>query len=413
MRTAEWTLEVHPGDGLVARRGDAVLAMFGDVARPEAQELLATFTAEATQGTTARELIHKLVALMTATPPDAIPDFCVLIDSTHGPAALMHGRVVLRASGPGGEEQLSGAGRPTWVDDYLADDVARIELTATGDRLATAASPFELNDGIVPAGGLVLVRGAGLAPGVPDLREEVFAAAAQAASVPEPVAPEPTLSFDVPTPEPEPTMPPEVPEPEPEPAAAPFQTIDLDAPADTAPRAPLPMAGGEEAEGEADVTQMVDGLRCIRGHFNHPEASFCAHCGISMVQQTHNIVQGARPPLGILVFEDGFALSLDADYVLGRDPSLADPVIDGTARPMVLDDPDQVLSRIHAEIRRIGWDVELVDRNSANGTFVRHVEDGEWERLVSSVGCILTAGMRAKLGPHEFVFESHHRPQHA
>ena len=33
-------------------------------------------------------------------------------------------------------------------------------------------------------------------------------------------------------------------------------------------------------------------------------------------------------------------------------------------------DPEQVLSKVHAEIRLDNWDVYVVDRNSRNATFV-------------------------------------------
>ena len=78
-----------------------------------------------------------------------------------------------------------------------------------------------------------------------------------------------------------------------------------------------------------DVSQVVDpavhveevrGVYCKNRHFNDPRQLFCAVCGINMVQQTPVLVNGLRPPLGVIVLDDGAVFQLDSDYLLGRDP---------------------------------------------------------------------------------------------
>ena len=99
----------------------------------------------------------------------------------------------------------------------------------------------------------------------------------------------------------------------------------------------------------------VHGILCSRGHMNDPKARFCAVCGISMVHQTHNLVSGPRPPLGVIVLDDGSSFSLDHDYVIGRDPESSDLVQRGQARPLLIVDPTSQMSRVHARILLREW----------------------------------------------------------
>ena len=61
---------------------------------------------------------------------------------------------------------------------------------------------------------------------------------------------------------------------------------------------------------------------------------------------------------------------LDRPVLLGRKPA-EDVAIGGEpARSVALPDPDKLLSRTHAEIRLVDWQVQVVDRDSMNHTFV-------------------------------------------
>ena len=48
----------------------------------------------------------------------------------------------------------------------------------------------------------------------------------------------------------------------------------------------------------------VEGVYCKNGHFNDPDARYCAVCGISMGQLTKIRQKGTRPPLGVLILGD-------------------------------------------------------------------------------------------------------------
>ncbi|MDQ6616091.1 MAG: FHA domain-containing protein, partial [Actinomycetota bacterium] len=171
-------------------------------------------------------------------------------------------------------------------------------------------------------------------------------------------------------------------------------------------REPLPIAGVAPADEEPPGPK-VRGVICSRGHFNDPAAPFCGVCGISMVQRTLNLVEGPRPPLGVIVFDDGTTFTLDADYVLGREPENDPSVISGDARPLALTDPDRTVSRVHAGLVLDGWSVKAVDRGSANGTFMAAPGEDSWAALTPNRPTTIKPGTRLRVGQRVFLFDSH------
>ncbi len=158
----------------------------------------------------------------------------------------------------------------------------------------------------------------------------------------------------------------------------------------------------------ADVAR-VRGLKCGRGHFNHPHAANCAWCGLAMLQVSRVLVEGERPPLGVLVIDEEATFTLDADYVIGRQPG-NDPEVNGdSVRQIVLDDPQRSVSRVHARVRLDGWDVVVADNGSANGTWVLRPDRAQWpERLPPHSRRPLRPGETLRIGSHALTFYSHH-----
>jgi hypothetical protein len=137
-----------------------------------------------------------------------------------------------------------------------------------------------------------------------------------------------------------------------------------------------PLVEGKAAEEAPREPVLVDGVLCANGHFNDPGARFCRQCGIGLEQPPRHIERRPRPPLGELVMDDGTRIMLDGDYVLGREPALDGDVLAGRARPMRINDPNGTVSRLHLKISLTGWQVEVSDLGSANGS-VLHAPDGE------------------------------------
>ncbi len=194
--------------------------------------------------------------------------------------------------------------------------------------------------------------------------------------------------------------------PEPE-EPRPFVSVALADPEPEEARAPLPIAGQESHVHEDTSGPKVRGVICSRGHFNDPAAPFCSVCGISMVQRTLNLVEGPRPPLGVIVLDDGTTFTLDFDYVLGREPENDPAVVSGQARPLAMTDPDRTVSRVHAGLVIDGWNVKAVDRGSANGTFIATSADDEWVALIPNRPTLVKPGTRIRLGQRVLLFDSH------
>jgi hypothetical protein len=209
------------------------------------------------------------------------------------------------------------------------------------------------------------------------------------------------------------------PAPAPAPEAAQLPTPVLSASLLDAPeeedevREPLPVLSTEQppaalVQEPEDTRPKVKGFLCSRGHLNDPRVLFCNLCGIRMAEKTGVFIEGVRPPLGLLVFDNGATVSMDADYLLGREPETDPRVQSGELRPLLVIDQTGGVSRHHAEIRLEGWDVVLVDTGSANGTLVAPQGAPQWSSLVPGQPVRLTPGMAVRMGSRQFAFESPH-----
>jgi hypothetical protein len=202
-----------------------------------------------------------------------------------------------------------------------------------------------------------------------------------------------------------------VPPPEEPAVELPFQSILLAEPVELEPRPALSIIGQEDAEDVEPEPEgpMVDGILCERNHFNHPLALYCSSCGVSTVHRTRTTVKGPRPTLGVLVSDDGSAFALDTDYVVGREPETHDGVAAGELRPLKLHDDERSVSRLHAEVRLNEWDVAVIDKGSANGTFVAARGETSWRRLSAEKGEVIQPGTRVAFGKRVMTFDTHHQ----
>jgi hypothetical protein len=188
----------------------------------------------------------------------------------------------------------------------------------------------------------------------------------------------------------------------------PFESVLLIQPAD-AP-APPPPPPATRFDPEPDSRPEVWGGDCKNGHFNDPRAHYCGVCGIAMGQLTVIPRRGPRPPLGVLLMDDGMALRLDADYVMGRDPERAELVTSGKARPARVDDQSGSVSRRHLQVRLHEWDVQLIDLGSVNGTYVMPPGESEYQQIPANQPVQILPGTMVRLGAsRSFRYESHRK----
>ena len=155
---------------------------------------------------------------------------------------------------------------------------------------------------------------------------------------------------------------------------------------------------------------MVLGVSCPNGHHNHPDAVYCSQCGTKMgVQNTTVLINGPRPPLGVLVVDDGTTYSLNEDLIIGREPTSHDDVLAGIASPMILTDDTLSLSRKHARIILDDWTVAVQDLNSSNGTYLSRAGQHEnWTKILSGSTMTLEPGDQLRVGGRIIQVELHH-----
>lgn len=356
-------LEVCPGDGLLARRGDVVVvvATSGGQGLDRILGLLGTLSGEA--------LLEALGAAIADLGEDAPPIAAAMLAGDRRAFLAHAGGVVVAHAG--GSDHL-GALEPGERLGALPRSAERIRLS-----IGEAGSPRVGTD---------LVEGV------------VVGAGAEAAVTPlgPPPAPPPAPpSLDVVS---------LAPDAAPAESLAGLEPLPVGAPtADSGPEAE------SEGAGDEDGAVLVPGVRCPRDHHNSPEARFCHRCGIRMgAHRSLIIVTGPRPPLGVLVLDDGGTFAVVGDAIIGREPTADATVQQGEAEPLTIEDPERLASRAHARITLDGWDVFLEDRASANGTWVR-MDEESWRRLAPNEQLALQSGMRLKIGGREILFEHHHQ----
>jgi hypothetical protein len=147
---------------------------------------------------------------------------------------------------------------------------------------------------------------------------------------------------------------------------------------------------------------VVDGTMCARMHFNAPDAVYCRECGISMRDAAKNLRRQPRPPLGVLLVDDGRGYTLDRDYVIGREPLLDDDVAAGRATPLPITDPESSVSRLHLRVSLVGWRVEVRDLGSANGSVLYRA--GGPRTLAPVDAAVLDPGARVGVGRRSVQF---------
>ena len=425
--------EVLPGAHLVARVPGIVVVIRRDEGAGQASsaDLLALIRRAAQDGGPApgRDLARLLTEWVVTT--SAVPGFGTIAATEEGIAVFLHGDVSVselpepRAVGSADLLQLSGRTAAFTVDRLLPWPAGPVALAAgavpdpEGGNTAIGVLGWSgLVEGLVPGEGIVL-----------GARSKVAATPGGRHHSPAPVAP-PAQTQEHPAVEPRPTPDASV---EPPAALPPAPGAPLSPPGAPEPelrpprvseqihgshvhevrRPPLPVAGAKapaprpgQAAQPAHV--VVKGFRCSRNHHNDPRVSFCSVCGIRMDQRTGILVDGRRPPLGLLVLDIGSTFVLDDNYLLGRNPEVDPAVISGRLRPIRLDDDSGTLSRVHAEIRLDGWDVLLIDRGSANGTHIASSGQAGWTRLAPNQPVVLSPGTHVRTGRRMFTFESAH-----
>jgi hypothetical protein len=352
---------IQRGEGAVARSGDAVIV---SAAGPN-QESFCAGLLEALNGPdgaapSPEAVVWQLAGLLTAYRASA-PAFAAVVRVAGGIIVLLHGSAQAVVTAAGGELVLRGESALTWTEQFVAEPITSISSTVAAAGPAVAEPRSELIAGLVPGSGFVLTPGP-----VASTPQRVESPAA-AKPLPEPQAAEPVLETAEPVLEAPVAVqeaaeapPPMPPEPSPEPDANPSQTFSL----------PPPPVGTTD-----------------------PQAGRKAH--ETMVVPASSAA---------LVADNGARTPLDRDYVFGREPWNDQAVIDGRASPIVVRDPDNLVSRVQVHVMVRPSDGIVVIRDvSANGTYVAPPGGPEWMRLTQEP-VSLPPGWSILMGSRVFTY---------
>ncbi|MEV0252195.1 FHA domain-containing protein [Nocardia sp. NPDC050712] len=405
-------VEVVAGTHAVARVGGALVVVAHrepDRPTPESTavraleslaELVREAAGQAPRGPgalVARQATRWLMKHAERISPGVPIDFGILSAAEHGGVAIfLHGNVTAILAGVAGVEQFRGSDAAFTVDRVAALPARAIALFADDAPGVAPELPAERGIGRLVEG---VAQGAGAV---------VWTDGARSVPAETPVDqpyPLPTARID---PEPrEPQAHSETSVHDQDPHHALTEQGDLEA-GGTNP-APLPdpdLQARLEATAKATTLVVkVRGFKCARAHPSDPRSAFCTVCGMP-VDQTQPIAEVVRPPLGMLVLDDGMTYMLAADAVLGRDPEHSEAAQHRGLVPLKVDDTSGGMSRAHAELHLVNWDVALVDRGSTNGTRTRLPGYRDWIRLTPNQPMVLVPGTEVMIGNRVLRFEA-------
>ncbi|HET9058411.1 MAG TPA: hypothetical protein VFN61_00705 [Acidimicrobiales bacterium] len=434
-------LEVLAGPGLVARFGDVALW-----AGPQASAALQAHLVSEAQRLSGDpgagdQLANSFISVLQRGDPEPNSAFAVLGPGANGITLFLHGPVQAWDSG----HWLAPQPVPGWLVTSIGRPWPLIVLPygANPPPQSQPGNPLDLVTGAVPGAGFVLLRPT---PSTPPPGAPGGAVGQHQAPQAQAGFGAPTVgqgAFSTPTPggtfgagssgtgfaEPAPRAeqvpapfsqgaasrqaPPggTGPSPRPQfqfgsaPAAPAGPLADLRSIASAAgPATPLPLAGASEEPGSPDLAD-VPGNRCDQGHFNHPRASTCARCGHALSAQA--ITTAKRPPLGILLADDGSVWSLERGCLIGSAPTSDPEVMAGKLQPLVMRaGANHTMAPVHAEVQLRDWSVYLVDRGADGGTCVQAPTSSQWSVLGRNEQRELVSGSHISCGGRVLTFVS-------
>jgi len=382
---------IEPGPGLVGRFGDTVIVIprggpAGPASAGTVQELLGVAAEVASdRQAPASAIASRLAGWVIGHMSGDAPAFGIVAPIRDGVVMFLRGAVWCTITDGGATREVSGEQALTWVDLIVPGTFERLAIGSVAGLPVQADPLSDLRSGVVPGQGFVLSRAAGL-PGLsglsgakPALAESATGSAAWPASEERPGPatdrPQEAWALQAEPSDDRPELPdhrPEPPDYQPEPAH--HQPTMIARPGEHE------MAPGRAESGPAPVVQPTT----VGPMPPRPTA--------------------APQPVGVLTSQDAPPIVLDRVYVLGREPRQDPAVESGEAEPVQLQDPDHVISRVHAYVSVENGIVLVRDAESMHGTYFSPPGGEEWTRIGTDPSP-LPPGWNMQIGPQVFTFE--------
>lgn len=366
MKLPESSLQVHPGQGLVANLGSlvAVILPTSEQQLPFVAQLLGRFQETVAAGRPGVGTVRAVAALVAAAPPEQVPSFGLLVDTDRGLGALLYGSATLTGSTEADTNAISLAAPPdSCLSQLLVGTPLRLDLGASPPTPVERDELLDLRDGTVPGSALTLWPGR-VGPrtsGTGGAAETVAAATTQAGDADLSVA---QLGGD--------------------------DGIDTSAPAVSPPSTVPPASPVSPAVSGEFVSVALSEQQTESEPLPLPGAAENAAAAKDVVHE--------------LELDDGNVIRLDKDYLIGREPETAPAVQQGEVEALPLHDEERLVSRVHARVGLWNGLARIRDEGSSNGTTVLVEGQQDYVTLTPHLWTSLPPGSRVRLGGRELSY---------